>query len=89
VIVTPRAGDTVVQVVAPSVPATLATVDPVPVEPSIAVGEPAPEAVLAPVKPAKSKPTPAATTKSTKPSASKAKKPKTKSKRVSRPKAAK
>lgn len=93
VIITPRAGETVAQVVAPSVPATPATVDPVSVEPSIAVGEPAPVVVpvltvkaaskAKPVKPAPAK------TKNTKPATSKAKKPKTKSKRVSRPKAAK
>lgn len=74
-------------------------VAPAPTEPSIAVGEPSPEAVPAPTVKAVTKP-PATKAKSAaavkspsatkgKPPASKAKKPKAKSKRVSRPKAAK
>jgi len=100
VIVTPRAGETMAQVVAHTTPATIPmAVDPPHAEPSIAVGEPSPEATLAPTvknvtKPSATKTKLAAASKSTsatkgKPSVSKAKKPKTKSKRVSRPKAAK
>ena len=62
---------------------------PITAEAAIIVGEPSPEAVPAPTVKAAPKAKPAATAKSTKPSASKVKKPKTKSKRVSRPKAAK
>ena len=113
VIITPRAGETVAQVVAPAAPAKPATVDPVPAEPywrdnapvtwpegfkngkpitaeaAVAAGEPSPEVAPVPTVKAASKSRPAATAKSTKQSASKVKKPKTKSKRVSRPKAAK
>jgi len=62
---------------------------PITAEAAIIVGEPSPEAVPAPTVKAAPKAKPAATAKSTKPSASKVKRPKTKSKRVSRPKAAK
>lgn len=62
---------------------------PITAEAAILVGEPSPEVAPVPTVKAAPKAKPAATAKSTKPSASKVKKPKTKSKRVSRPKAAK
>jgi hypothetical protein len=100
VIVTPRAGETVNATliehekakteVAPAVWHQVDTTPALSTEPSIAVGEPSPEATPAPtVKAAKPmKPIKPAMAKA-KPPASKAKKPKAKSKRVSRPKAAK
>jgi hypothetical protein len=62
---------------------------PITVEAAVAVGGPSSEVAPVPTVKAAPKAKPAAATKSTKPPVSKAKKPKTKSKRVSRPKAAK